>query len=54
LTGFELISDQTFEKYNDLLESFVQQISLREDDAKLTKLAIDFYNNLESENRKAD
>jgi hypothetical protein len=47
LTGFEVISDDTFEKYNDLLESFIQQIGIREDEARLTSIALEFYQTLE-------
>ncbi len=54
LTGFEVISDDMFEKYNDLLESFVQQIGVREDEASLTKVALDFYQNLEREKPGTD
>jgi hypothetical protein len=46
LVGFEMRSDETFEIYHHLLETFVQRIDLKGEDDNLNKVAIDFLKQL--------
>src|SRR5436853_513702 len=47
LLGLDKRSDETFEIYHQLLENFVQQIDLKDQDENLNQVANEFYRALE-------
>jgi hypothetical protein len=52
IVGFEMRSDETFELYHHLLETFVQKMDLKSEEEDLNKIAKDFYQQLSSAKKK--
>jgi hypothetical protein len=52
LVGIDARTDEMFEFYNNLLESYVQKMELEKDDDHLNELAFSFYHEIEAEKRK--